>query len=272
MTGRTGSPDGHGDSGARLRAATNDLAAVVTRLATDWWDGRPTPGFRFIGEGSIQVEAALREIEPTARRTVWTMMPLSTFDPENTMNALDAHTIARGVEMRFVTSERTGYTHPLITSEIPHVRFGPASSQFILIDEETAVVAGPLGVVGYPTAWLTTRDDVVSCVRAIWDLAWPLSRPGNPDGVAPPFSPRQCRVARRIVVGAKDAAIARELGVSVRTVAGDVAHLMQSLGAGSRAEVAMLLRGGSDRQIVARYGPHANGSPQAGPRPEAPSM
>ncbi len=271
MTARTGPRDGQGDSGAELRAATNDLAMVVTRLATDWWDGRPTPGFRFIGEGSVQVEAALREIEPTARRAVWSMMPLSTFDPENTMNALDAHTIARGVDMRFVTSERTGYTNPLITSEIPYVRFGPANSQFILIDEATAVVAGPLGDVGYPTAWLTTRDDVVSCVQAIWGLAWPLSRPGNPDGVAPPFSPRQCLVARRIVVGAKDAAIARELGVSVRTVAGDVAHLMQSLGAASRAEVALLLRGGSDRQIVARYGPPANGSPGAAAGTRGPS-
>jgi DNA-binding NarL/FixJ family response regulator len=62
-------------------------------------------------------------------------------------------------------------------------------------------------------------------------------------------------VARRVVVGVKDATIAREMGVSVRTVAGDVAHLMEVLGARTRAELALLVRGGSERRIEAEHGP-----------------
>ncbi|WP_374971167.1 helix-turn-helix transcriptional regulator [Terrabacter sp. BE26] len=65
-----------------------------------------------------------------------------------------------------------------------------------------------------------------------------------PPGSAPPFTPRQCLVARRLMVGTKDAAIARELGVSLRTVAADIAHLVHELGVSNRAAAVLALRGG----------------------------
>jgi len=46
------------------------------------------------------------------------------------------------------------------------------------------------------------------------------------------------------MVGTKDAAIARELGVSLRTVAADIAHLVHGLGASNRAAAVLALRGG----------------------------
>jgi len=67
-----------------------------------------------------------------------------------------------------------------------------------------------------------------------------------------------------VVVGTKDASIARELGVSVRTVAGDVAHLMNVLGARNRAEVALRLRGGNERRLEVEHGP---GRPRADGEP-----
>ncbi|WP_076260683.1 LuxR C-terminal-related transcriptional regulator [Intrasporangium flavum] len=255
MTGRTERRAGQGDGRAELRAATNDLAVVATRLATDWWEGAPTPGWRLLGEGMVQIEEGLTAMEPTARRTAWSMQPTLAFDPANHMNVVDRRTVARGIDLRLITSERTLHSHPLVTSELPHVRFGPAPSRFMLIDDVTAVVGGPLSEAGYSTAWLATRDDIVTLVRSVWGLAWPLSRPGNADGAEPPFTPRQCVVARRVVVGVKDASIARELGVSLRTVAGDIAHLMDVLGARTRAEVGLVLRGGSERRIETQHGP-----------------
>jgi DNA-binding CsgD family transcriptional regulator len=243
------------DGAAELRTAAIALAELVNRLAADRWDGLSTPGFRLLGEGMVQIEAGLTALEPTARRTAWSMHPSLTFDPLNSMNAIDERTVARGIDLRLITSDRTLHSHPLVTSELPHVRFGPAPSRFMLVDDVTAVVGGPMSEAGYSTAWLATREDVVAAVRSVWALAWPLSRPGNAEGVAPPFSPRQCVVARRVVVGVKDASIARELGVSVRTVAGDVAHLMDVLGARNRAEVALMLRGGSERRLEVEHGP-----------------
>ena len=51
-------------------------------------------------------------------------------------------------------------------------------------------------------------------------------------------------VASQLLHGRTDAAIARELGVSVRTVASEVRHLMDATGAGTRYQTAMGLFGG----------------------------
>ena len=84
-----------------------------------------------------------------------------------------------------------------------------------------------------------------------------------PPGATPPFTPQQCLVARRLMVGTKDAAIARELGVSLRTVAADIAHLVHGLGASNRAAAVLALRGG----VSTGAGSSAlvSGSPLAGP-------
>lgn len=242
------------DTAVDLYAAAADLATVVTSYVVDWMAERATPGFRRLGVGIREIDAGLAALEPTARRSVWSMQPIVTYDPNNEMLELDSRTRDRGIDMRFITTERSLHLYPLITSEMPHVSLGPARSQFILIDGMTCVLGGPMSEDGYPTAWLTTRDDVVARVRSIWDATWQRARPGVPDGQGAPFTRRQCLVARRLVLGAKDSTIARELDVSLRTVAGDVAHLMRTLGAGSRAEAAHLLAGGSHRVDASRLG------------------
>ena len=234
-----------------LHVAAATLRGRVEQLVLDRRSGRSTPGFRLLGEGLDQIDAGLAALEPRARSSVWAMQPMLFWDPRNGMIAIDEQTRQRGVDLRFITGERSAVANPLITSEMPHVRFGPAPAQFILIDATTAVVGGPIGGDDYPTAWLTTRDDLVTVVRDVWEAALPQSRPGVAEGSEPPFTPRQCHVARRMVLGVKDAAIARELGVSVRTVAAEVSALLDGLGATSRAEAALVLRGGSDRQAEA---------------------
>ncbi len=245
---REGRPSEAADALLEMHVAAATLRGRVEQLVLDRRSGRSTPGFRLLGEGLEQIDAGLAALEPRARSSVWTMQPLLFWDPRNGMIAIDEQTRQRGIDMCFITGERSAAANPLITSEMPHVRFGPAPAQFILIDGTTAVVGGPFGGDAYPTAWLTTRDDLVTVVREVWDGALPQSRPGVPDGAEPPFTSRQCHVARRMVLGAKDAAIARELGVSVRTVAAEVSALLDGLGAASRAEAALMLRGGSDRR------------------------
>ena len=244
-------------AGLDLYAAAADLTRLVSDHVVGLLAGRPTPGFRRLGVGIDQIDKGLTALEPTAQRSVWTMHPILSYDPANEMTLLDDHTRRRGVDMRCITTERSLNLYPLLTSEIPHVRFGPARSQFILVDEAVAVVGGPHSEEGYPTAWLTTRADVLTLVRGIWDLTWQLSHPGVPAGQKPPFTARQCEVARRLVLGAKDSAIARDLDVSLRTVAADVSVLMHTLGAVSRAETAHLLAGGSHRLDAARLRPEA---------------
>ncbi|WP_207555941.1 helix-turn-helix transcriptional regulator [Intrasporangium flavum] len=249
---RDGRPAGEEAALLELHATSAALRTRVEGLVLDFRSGRPTPGFRLLGEGLEQIDSGLSALEPTARSSVFTMQPLLFWDPRNAMIDLDGQTRLRGLDICMITSGRTAAAYPLLSSEMPHVRIGHAPTQFILIDRGTAVVGGPPSDGGYPSAWLATRADVLTLVRSVWDQALPMSRPGVPDGAEPPFTPRQCLVARRMVLGLKDAAIARELGVSVRTVAAEVAALLDGLGVASRPAAALVLRGGSDRSAEGR--------------------
>ena len=232
-------------AGVGLAAAAVELTRLVNDLALAWLASEPTPGFRLLGSGIEEIERNLAlAVEPATRRSVWSLQPLITFGPRNHMRSADARSRERGLDMRMVTTERTLLHHPLISSEYPMAHVGPAQFQCILVDETTAVVAGPNDERGFQTAWLATRSDVVTRVASLWHETWVRSRPVLPPGATPPFTPRQCLVARRLMVGTKDAAIARELGVSLRTVAADIAHLVHELGVSNRAAAVLALRGG----------------------------
>ncbi len=62
-------------------------------------------------------------------------------------------------------------------------------------------------------------------------------------GAPPPLTVRQLHVVKQLKCGAKDATIARQLGVSQRTVASDVAQVLAALGASTRAEAVAILDG-----------------------------
>lgn len=238
------------------------LTGLVNSLAVTCLGGGRTPGFRRLGTGSEEIERNLAEaVEPTTRRSAWSMQPLIQFDPGDDLRSTNARSLARGLDMRTVTTERTLRLNPLCSSEDPDLRVGPALFQCILVDGSTAVVAGPLSAQGFPTAWLATRADVVDHVTELWHETWARSRPAVPEGTAPPFTPRQCLVARRLVVGTKDAAIARELGVSLRTVAAEISHLMSALGASNRAAATLALRGGLQQGEIASLAPYLRSGP-----------
>ncbi|MEW1952146.1 LuxR C-terminal-related transcriptional regulator [Terrabacter sp. NPDC080008] len=244
-TGATPAPESS-TSAVDLIAAAVEVTTVVNDLSVQWLSARPTPGFRLLGTGTAEIERHLAAaIEPVTRRSVWSMQPHLPFDPGELMRTTDDRSRGRGLDMRGITTERTVLTNPLISSEHPDIHIGPAHFQCIVVDEVTAVVAGPNDDRGFQTAWLATRPDVVARVVALWHRTWERSRPVLAAGAKPPFTPRQCVVARRLVVGTKDAAIARELGISRRTVATDIADLVRRLGASNRAAAVLALRGGT---------------------------
>ncbi|MFJ9108954.1 DNA-binding response regulator [Streptomyces sp. NPDC102283] len=90
-------------------------------------------------------------------------------------------------------------------------------------------------------------SSIVSLCERIWDQADELSRAGDGTGSGEGAAvPRPSGIERRVLVSmctvGKDEAGARELGVSVRTYRRHVADLMQTLGAASRAQAALLAR------------------------------
>ncbi|WP_020141591.1 LuxR C-terminal-related transcriptional regulator [Terracoccus sp. 273MFTsu3.1] len=240
-----------------LAAAAVELSSVVNALAVTSLTGGRTPGFRRLGVGAEQIERNLATaVEPLTHRSVWSIQPLMNFDPVDGSRTTNARSIERGLTLITITTERTLRLNPLLSSEKPDVRVGPAQFQCIIADEATAIVAGPLSEDGFPTAWLATRSDVVDRVLSLWHETLARSRRAVPEGTSPPFTPRQCLVARRLVVGTKDAAIARELGVSLRTVAADISHLVTQLGAPNRAAATLALRGGTQTSELSPCAPY----------------
>ena len=65
-----------------------------------------------------------------------------------------------------------------------------------------------------------------------------LARHGQPAEPWAPLTAREFEVARLIAVGSTNAEIAAELGVSRKTVAAHVEHILAKLGVGRRAEIA----------------------------------
>jgi len=220
------------------------LNAVVNELALDHLAGVTTTGFTLLGAGTHDIDAGLTALEPQARRSVWSMLPSTRFSPHDPTHHLNERSSERGLDLRTVVSPHCLTVNPLMTSVTPEVRVGHVFTTFILVDLSAAVVFGPPGNQGEPTAWRCTRGDVVEVVTDIWSRVWDSSHPALPPGARPPFTPRQVLVASRLAAGTKDAAIARELGVSVRTVVSEVAVIVERLGARGRLDAVHALGAG----------------------------
>ncbi|MGO4340327.1 helix-turn-helix transcriptional regulator [Pedococcus sp. 2YAF34] len=209
--------------------------------------------FRRVGRLSATVNG-LTALEPQARRSVWSILPSTRFQPHDASHELNERSAQRGLDLRTVVSPHCLTVNPLMSSIDPAVRVGHVFTTFILVDGSAAVVFGPPGNHGEPTAWRATRSDVLGAVRDIWTRVWASSRPAVPPGDEPPFTRRQVLVASRLAAGTKDAAIARELGVSVRTVVSEVAAIVERLGARGRLDAVHALGAGLTTPAT---GPHA---------------
>jgi DNA-binding NarL/FixJ family response regulator len=120
---------------------------------------------------------------------------------------------------------------------------GPVFLRALVVDGREVLVGGPDDAWGRRTTWSTAIPAVVQGVVHLWEETLPWCEPILPPGTAPPLTERQLDVARLLCVGEKDKSIARVLDLSPRTVERDVSALLRELGAGSRAEAVLLMRG-----------------------------
>lgn len=217
-----------------LQGRMNEIAHV----------GRPAPaGLALFGVGQSEVMAGLARLESMTRRSARSLLPNITFDPEDPGFDLNPRSKGRGIELEAITSARTLRLHPLWTSFCPWTRVGPVSLRMILVDDQFAVLEGPATPAGDTTAWLASGGELVDHARELWAATWSESRPVLEPGEAPPLNARQLNVARGVCLGKTDAAIARQVGISERTVARDVSTILDVTGAGSRAEAVLNMLG-----------------------------
>ncbi|WP_350281530.1 LuxR C-terminal-related transcriptional regulator [Kribbella sp. HUAS MG21] len=90
----------------------------------------------------------------------------------------------------------------------------------------------------YPTVPVVTRDELAAdVVCEVYELG---SRRKAPAAVRE-LTSRQVTIGRMLATGAKDAAIAHELGLSLRTIRAEISALIAGLGAKSRFQAGCLL-------------------------------
>lgn len=235
-------------------ARITEASAEVARLAADAMAEAATrPGHararaRMLGRTGLEVQSAFDDLERETRRSVWTLSQYAG-DPRSLVDEADRRSVQRGLDLRLIMDTSVG-ARPIAAPETAHrekIRLAPVQLQMILLDGERVVVDGPTVDGGAPgsgsrSGWLVWEPATVAAAVALWEetARASVSLPAT----ALFLSDRQRTVARGLLDGLTDAAIARTAGVSVRTVAAEVRLLMDAVGARSRFQTAaLLLRG-----------------------------
>lgn len=116
--------------------------------------------------------------------------------------------------------------------------------KLLIVDDDTALV--PLGPYGHPCL-LVYDKALVKLFVTFFELKWVQATPWAPPGtpVAEKENSQRQRILDALAEGLKDEAIARQQGISVRTVRRHIAAIMDELGVTTRfaAGVAAVRRG-----------------------------
>jgi DNA-binding CsgD family transcriptional regulator len=190
--------------------------------------------------GALSVEMCLSAEEDVA--SIETEHFTKPPDPRS-VRLLPAEVLARGVTFRNI------YSRP--TLEIPgsdemlrnaraagwDCRVYPAlPMKMVLVDQRSALL--PLDPTGMEGAVLVRAPVIVAALRMYFELLW--GRATTLDGDAGKLTADQDRVLRLVITGMTDAAIARNTGVSERTVRRHVGALLELLQAENRVSLAAI--------------------------------
>jgi len=222
---------------AALRRRSAEVLECLDSVATE----RPGAAQPLVGLAALVLQ--LKRIAPAATSTSWVMQPHYAYDPEDPGVALTRSARERGVETELITLPATPHTHPLLSSIFPSTMLGPVFLRALVVDSRQAIVGGADDAYGRRVAWYTTVPEVIDSVVDVWRATLPHCHPILAPGEDPPLTERQLEVARRVCVGERDRAIADVLGLSLRTVEREVHRVLEVLGAGSRTEAVLLMRG-----------------------------
>ncbi len=107
--------------------------------------------------------------------------------------------------------------------------------KLVVVDDRAALL--PLGPTGMEGAVLVRAPVIAATLRTYFELLW--SRAVSIDGTASKVPPEQDQVLRLVLTGMTDGAIARNLGISERTVRRHVQALLNALGATNRVTLAV---------------------------------
>ncbi|MET9294105.1 helix-turn-helix transcriptional regulator [Streptomyces sp. NPDC003077] len=194
-----------------------------------------------------RIRQVLQDISNTVQHEIAAMCP-STLDRESPERALDRDRrhLAKGVRLRTIYHQR--FTSlPGQAAFFDHraelgveIRLSPViPMHMVIVDHHRAVI--PLDPARPDRGAIHTREPaLVRSYLALYEYCWHTSTPygevSHPEKGGDGLSEQQHAALRMLACGMKDEKIARNLGVSLRTVSRMLSEIMQALGASSRFE------------------------------------
>ena len=206
--------------------------------------------YRFVGAGLrlfeeindlASVQRRIEELSVGARRELLSFVP-ATRHP-TTAGSLHRGLLDRGVAVRTIypdsiVDDDAAYAYARqLTAGGASVRLSPAlPTRLLVVDRLVAMVPHEPydGTRGYV---VVSHRGTVSALVSLFDAYWRAGRPLSAVAREEDCSPQERSVLRALMTGAKDDAVARQMGVSVRTVRRCIADLMSRIGVSSRFEL-----------------------------------
>ncbi|MEW2175368.1 helix-turn-helix transcriptional regulator [Streptomyces sp. NPDC005406] len=232
----------------RVRASDR-LARTLVPLATSF-SGAPHLAINVL-VGPAAIQAAISRTLYETDDEILTIQPGSTRPPEELQTALSGTlpTVARGVRLRHIYQHSARYSPALreymdqLPSSLLRVRtLEQAIERLLVFDRKVAYLPASAD---RATALEIRHPALVAFLAQMYETLWaratpftqqlPTTLPGTP------VTAVQQSIARLLIEGNQDEAVARRLGISVRTCRAHISKLMQTLGATSRTQLGALL-------------------------------
>ncbi|MFF7472632.1 helix-turn-helix transcriptional regulator [Streptomyces sp. NPDC008092] len=202
-------------------------------------------------EGSERINAALNLATAQSQSEILTVQPSDRISEASLLRGLerDRHLIERGVKVRSLyqhtaryNPEKLAYAALLSDGKFEYRTIDELVERLIIVDEAIAFIPARddqgialelrhPGVVRY----------LMKVFEYLWDRAVPMSTGGPYTVDSEGITEIQYSIAKLLVEGHVDEAIARRLGMNVRTCRAHIAKLAQVLGSGSRAQLGYLI-------------------------------
>ncbi|WP_030870636.1 LuxR C-terminal-related transcriptional regulator [Streptomyces sp. NRRL S-37] len=224
------------------RAALAALAAEYTASGGSGSDG--TEQLDNVDEIRTRLEA----LAESCRHESLVFHPVGGLSEEaiEASRPLNERALARGVRFRSIyldsaVNDRVTRAHAQWMAEHnSEIRTSPTLPMRLLIVDTTAAIVAGLPDQAGPSALLFNSRPVVLAMRALFEAYWEHAAPfheknsseDDPHGL----TPQERKLLQLLSTGLTDEAVARMLGIGVRTERRIMAELMERLGASSRFE------------------------------------
>ncbi|MFJ8468153.1 helix-turn-helix transcriptional regulator [Streptomyces swartbergensis] len=202
-------------------------------------------------EGGERINAALNLATAQCQTELLTVQPSDRVSERSLLRSLerDKPLIDRGVKVRSLYQHTARY-NPEKLSYV--ARLSEGKVEYRTIDE----LVERLIICDETVAFIPARDDqqvalelrhpglvryLIKVFEYLWDRAVPMSTGAPYEAASDGITEIQHSIAKLLVEGHVDEAIARRLGMNVRTCRAHIAKLASALGSGSRAQLGYLI-------------------------------